>query len=181
MRLRNVIGVGAVALQLAVGGFALAGDAAAEGVPTCQGVAATIVLQSNAEITFGTFGRDVVVGTSGQDVFEGRGGDDLVCLGDGDDQFSTRFQSRTGFPGSSEVYGGPGDDVIVGYAGGDRLYGGGGADTLSGMGGDDRLSGGAGRDTLLGMQGHDDCDGGAGRDRAPLAPGGPCEVKSNIP
>jgi Ca2+-binding RTX toxin-like protein len=71
------------------------------------------------------------------------------------------------------VYGGDGNDVIVGGAGNDLLRGGDGDDTLIGGAGDDRLWGGGGDDSLQGgagndelsdVYGHNRLDGGAGND-----------------
>ena len=62
------------------------------------------------------------------------------------------------------LYGGTGDDDLVGGAGNDRLYGGGGSDDLIGGTGNDRLYGQNGDDTLAGGAGNDQLDGGAGRD-----------------
>jgi Ca2+-binding RTX toxin-like protein len=62
----------------------------------------------------------------------------------------------TRFSGSTWLYGGPADDVLLGGTGPDHLYGLGGNDTLQGGGGPDLLDGSRGRDT---------CDGGRGRNR----------------
>ncbi|CAL1124794.1 unnamed protein product [Cladocopium goreaui] len=67
-----------------------------------------------------------------------------------------------------EIYGGDGDDIIVGGSLGDFLYGGNGNDILIGgtraTDGDDYLSGGEGRDSLYGYLGADTLDGGGGED-----------------
>jgi hypothetical protein len=83
---------------------------------------------------------------------------------------------------TAPVYGGPGDDVIVGNGLDNVIYGNGGNDIICGGGGDDKLDGGAGldvvwgeagsdklqgrddRDILFGNDGNDDLDGGAGID-----------------
>jgi Ca2+-binding RTX toxin-like protein len=59
-----------------------------------------------------------------------------------------------------EIFGGTGNDTLVGTQGAQRLYGEAGNDYLSGWPGDDRLFGGQGNDFLLGDQGDDDLYGG---------------------
>lgn len=67
-----------------------------------------------------------------------------------------------------EIYGGGGNDVIVGGYLGDFLYGGPGDDLILGgtkvIDGNDMLFGGDGRDTLFGHYGADTLDGGEGED-----------------
>ncbi len=59
-----------------------------------------------------------------------------------------------------------GDDSLVGNGGNDNLFGGAGRDTLDGGAGDDRLRGlGGSGDILIGGLGNDLLDGGAGTDR----------------
>jgi Ca2+-binding RTX toxin-like protein len=69
----------------------------------------------------------------------------------------------------TRVYGGKGNDTLLGSAGrdrlfgqsgNDRLFGNGGKDILRGQGGDDRLNGNAGSDLLIGGTGDDILDGG---------------------
>jgi Ca2+-binding RTX toxin-like protein len=71
------------------------------------------------------------------------------------------------------VFGGEGDDTLVGSTaanrlygglGNDEIYGGGGADYLSGGPGTDFLDGGPGPDDLFGDDGNDILDGGTGGD-----------------
>jgi cysteinyl-tRNA synthetase len=77
----------------------------------------------------------------------------------GDDTLVTTNKNR-----SYVLYGGNGDDQLVGYRKGDELYGGSDADNLYGYGGDDYLDGGAGRDFLGGFKGDDVLSGGRGDD-----------------
>lgn len=92
-------------------------------VPTCHGLAATIIGTAGPNKLVGTDGPDVAVLGAGNDRFSGKGGNDVVCGGDGAD----------------EISGGNGDDTIHGGNGTDRIYEG---------QGDDQLDGGAGADTL---------------------------------
>lgn len=62
------------------------------------------------------------------------------------------------------MFGGRGDDEIIGSSRGDRLSGDAGSDRIDGNEGNDRLYGGAGADTLQGLEGRDEMYGGAGAD-----------------
>lgn len=77
----------------------------------------------------------------------------------GDDTLVTSEKDRSYF-----LYGGNGDDELVGYNDHDELYGGAGADNLYGYGGDDYLEGGSGSDYLGGFNGNDTLSGGRGND-----------------
>lgn len=70
-------------------------------------------------------------------------------------------QGSTGGP----LFGGRGDDRVLGAGNVDSLYGGAGDDIVRGRGGEDLVDGGNGRDRLWGDAGNDDLDGGPGRDR----------------
>jgi len=62
------------------------------------------------------------------------------------------------------IFGGSGDDVLIGTHNGQALWGQSGADTLRGQGGRDLLKGGAGADTLNGGPGKDTLLGDDGND-----------------
>lgn len=115
-------------------------------VPTCRGLAATILGTDASELLFGTNGADVIMGFGGNDAVFGLGGDDTVCAGDGNDA----------------VFGGAGNDTILGQDGSDALFGEAGDDTLAGGSSSDALSGANGNDTLLGGPAFDLLSGGAG-------------------
>ena len=66
--------------------------------------------------------------------------------------------------GNDTVYGGSGDDFVVGFEGNDRLFGRAGNDSLHGGEGDDFLLGQAGDDYLSGADGVDELRGGIGND-----------------
>ena len=154
-------------------------------------------------------GDDIIAGNDGADRLSGGAGDD-VLLFDGDDVLvdggagrDTAIWVGSGavrlaltlnastvtandyqrLIGVEQVYGGPGDDVILDYtdagvtihgldgddrlfggSGNDLIHGGGGVDTIFGMDGDDRLHGGDGADRLRGGRGDDHLYGGSGRD-----------------
>ncbi len=65
---------------------------------------------------------------------------------------------------NNSVWGGEGNDVLLGLLGNDTLYGEDGADELHGGEGNDHLIGGAGNDELFGDEGNDTLDGGEGDD-----------------
>jgi hypothetical protein len=69
-----------------------------------------------------------------------------------------------GQAGNDLIRGGAGDDVLSGGDGNDRLEGGDGNDTLTGDTGNDILYGGTGNDTLTGAAGDDYMNGEAGND-----------------
>jgi uncharacterized repeat protein (TIGR01451 family) len=117
-------------------------------VPTCRGVAATIVGTRGADQLTGTPGRDVVVAFAGGDSIATLGGSDLICAGAGDDVVNTAG----------------GGDRVLGAGGRDHVRGGRGPDRLKGGRGNDALFGNAGPDRLVGGRGRDRCRGGAGLD-----------------
>lgn len=69
------------------------------------------------------------------------------------------------------LYGGNGDDVIVGSDGPDLIVGNGGRDVLDGRGGNDTIYGEGEDDTLVGGEGDDALDGGPGIDSIDGGPG----------
>ena len=69
-----------------------------------------------------------------------------------------------GGPGNDLLVGGGGDDRLFGETGNDRLLGGKGQNLLVGGSGDDRLFGGTDRDVVLGGNGADRLTGGGGAD-----------------
>jgi Ca2+-binding RTX toxin-like protein len=72
---------------------------------------------------------------------------------------------------AANLYGGSGNDTLIGGSAADMLFGEAGNDTLLGKGGDDRLFGGAGDDTMTGGVGTDQVFGQAGNDRMIWNPG----------
>ena len=100
-------------------------------IPTCNGLAPTIVGTAQNNVINGTGGRDVIQALGGADTVNGLGGDDVICGHDGPDL----------------VYGGDGNDWIDGGASADDLNGGNGNDFLDGGLHNDSLRGDSGSDT----------------------------------
>jgi hypothetical protein len=74
-----------------------------------------------------------------------------------------RFENLTTLP--SKVYGGLGNDILLGGSARDEFFGGDGIDFLDGRLGNDLLAGEVGNDWLFGDAGNDELHGGLGRDR----------------
>ena len=100
----------------------------------------------------GTEGNDVLTGTLvGLNVIHGLGGNDTISVQDAH--------------ATTEIYGGDGDDTVIGSlwgedyldggSGSDVLYGYWGRDSILGSDGNDRIDGGAGDDLLYGGNGND--------------------------
>lgn len=94
-----------------------------------------------------------------------------VYAGDGDDTISGSVDDPEAVGGGRIiVYGGRGNDIIMGSDGAnwelphDSLYGGAGDDSLRGFAGNDYLEGGAGNDTIIGDSGNDTILADAGSD-----------------
>jgi Ca2+-binding RTX toxin-like protein len=127
----------------------------------------------------------VVYGTSGNDVIApGQNGIALNSDGDvdvtvnpgafqleirtfgGDDFVNGRGQGGAGlhFLGPLTIYGGEGNDELVGSTEADKLYGEGGNDTVNAQASNDLLDGGPGDDFLTASEGNDTLLGGPGAD-----------------
>ena len=131
---------------------------------------------------------DTVRGGDGDDSIEGGHGADTISGGAGNDYIDAGHTSTTtdfeDEPDATEpaglelndrdvVFGGSGDDTIIGGDDDDMLFGGNGLDsidggidddTIDGQNGDDVLSGGDGDDSVLGGRGADTLTGDAGSD-----------------
>ena len=142
---------------------------------TCNGLAATIDMNTNGGNGTGTAGDDVILGTPGADQIDGLGGNDVICGGagadvllggEGDDQLfgDDGSDALHGQSGADSLYGGTGNDLMWGYDGADLLEGGDGDDTMQGNAGPDAMNGGPGVDYMHGQGGIDTMDGGTGGD-----------------
>ncbi len=97
-------------------------------------------------IDLGSGGPSTALAGAGNDVVvTGPAGNAVAYLGDGDDLLTTDGARVV-------VFGGSGNDWVIGQDRNDRLNGGDGNDTLDGGGGNDRLAGDAGDDLLYGGQ-----------------------------
>jgi Tol biopolymer transport system component len=93
-----------------------------------------------------------VVGTAGPDVLHGSFSQVVLGLGGNDTLYAD--DTYYFFDGDS-LYGGPGNDRLIGGFGRDILNGGPGNDVISGGGSVDTITGGPGRDTINGGGGGD--------------------------
>ena len=110
-----------------------------------SGTGRSLVVWANGE-RLGRFDADVA-----RIVVDGRGGSDLILL-------------APPIRNDAEIYGGSGNDVIIGGGGDDRVFGEEGDDIILGRNGDDRLDGGEGDDRLFGGPGDGELSGGLGDD-----------------
>jgi Ca2+-binding RTX toxin-like protein len=152
----------------------------------------TICAGDGDDVIFAGPGNDYVDGGNGEDLISGESGDDSLHGGadndsvfggtgndfivDGGGSYATLYGDAgndsifvpVGDSPSwgSEIWGGPGDDLIGGGATKDKIYGGEDKDTIFGEGGDDWIRGGCPVDTgcLEGSDGKDVIHGGAGDD-----------------
>ncbi|MCA3279814.1 MAG: hypothetical protein ING10_11140 [Roseomonas sp.] len=139
----------------------------------------------------GGSGNDTIIGGNGSDLLRGNGGNDFVDGGNGIDvaDYSNNASGQAisvnllegrandGLGGTDTlsnieyVFGGSGNDAIIGgngaesflgNAGDDVLAGGDGNDTIFGGNGADSIAGGNGNDLIFGEAGSDSIDAGAG-------------------
>jgi Ca2+-binding RTX toxin-like protein len=109
-------------------------------------------------------GWDKVDGGADDDIIEAGNGGDRSFGGDGDDLIFTNAYNRNAFySGEDKVWGGAGNDVIIGDDGVDIIYGGAQHDLIIGGGGADKLNGQWGNDYII-VDGADEVRGGGGRD-----------------
>ena len=115
----------------------------------------TITGSSASDIIYGQEGDDIIYGGSGHDTLYGGTGDDLLV---GDDK--PEDLNDVTVEGIKDLTEDELDDFIKSVEGtdddgNDQLFGGVGDDVLLGMGGDDYLDGGAGEDAIFGGAGND--------------------------
>lgn len=158
----------------------------AQGQQLCDGLQVTIMGTPGDDVLTGTPGPDVIFAAQGNDIIFGFAGDDVICAGQGNDivvggqGFDVLFGAQGNdvmfaADGSSKadrtdskgarMYGGAGNDLIVGSTRWDRMQGGIGVDNLAGFEGKDWMRGGGGNDFLDGGGNADDMNGGNGADR----------------
>jgi Ca2+-binding RTX toxin-like protein len=117
-------------------------------------------------------------GVTGQIIINAFGGDDMIDIakqittdtrifgGDGNDVIlgGSGRDTINGGAGSDIIYGGNGADLLIGAEAADIIFGGNGADSIDGGDGDDWLFGQNGKDSLDGGLGDDKLFGGRGND-----------------
>ncbi len=125
-------------------------------------------------------GNDSIIGGSGEgdDTYDGGTGDDLVIYSSTNDGVTVYLQGAPGYAdagmatgteigtdvltGIENVYGGYGNDTIIGNAADNMLYSWAGDNLIDGGAGNDYLYGGDGNNTLIGGTGDDTITGGTG-------------------
>ena len=116
----------------------------------------------------GTPDSEILEGTPDNDRIISYGGEDTLYGLEGDDQLNGYPSSKGYIHWNSEeslqIFGGQGDDFIVGGSDRDQLFGGDGDDVIHGRDENDDLFGGSGNDKLFGLDGDDKLDGGIGDD-----------------
>ena len=133
------------------------GDDLADQITLSRDAAGRILINGGAVPVQG--GQPTVANTALMQVF-GQGGNDTIALD----------ESNGALP-AAQLFGGAGNDTLIGGSGGDMLFGGSGNDILLGKGGNALLFGGAGNDTLIGGTGDDQVFGEAGNDLMIWNPG----------
>ena len=129
--------------------------------------------QDGDDQAFGGPGNDAIYGGIGKDELFGGGGHDALFSHHGLDG-QIEFDSFLGIgalsttieldTAGSRMFGGTGNDVIIGSNRWDRMQGGDGNDVLMGLEGRDWMRGGAGSDIIIGGAGIDDVNGNLGND-----------------
>jgi Ca2+-binding RTX toxin-like protein len=133
------------------------GDALDNTITTSRNAAGAILINGGAVVVQG--GTPTVANTGLIQVF-GLGGNDTLTL-----------DETTGALPAANLFGGTGNDTLIGGSGGDMLFGQNDNDTLLGRGGFDFLFGGAGNDTLTGGDADDQVFGEGGNDLMIWNPG----------
>jgi Ca2+-binding RTX toxin-like protein len=133
------------------------GDALNNNITVSRNAAGNILVNGGVVSVLG--GTPTVANVALIEVF-GLAGNDTLTL-----------DEASGALPQANLFGGAGNDTLVGGSGSDQLFGEADNDTLLGKGGIDLLFGGAGNDTLTGGDGDDQAFGQAGNDRMIWNPG----------
>ena len=139
------------------GVLSVLGDNLDNNIVVSRNAAGTLLVNGGAVPVSG--GTATVANTARIQVF-GQGGNDTLSLNE-----------ANGALPAAQIFGGIGNDTLVGGSGADQLFGQAGNDTLLGKGGADLLFGGADNDTLTGGDGGDQAFGESGNDRLVWNPG----------
>jgi Ca2+-binding RTX toxin-like protein len=137
--------------------LAIFGDALNNNITVSRNAAGSLLVNGGAVPIAG--GAATVANTSQIQAF-GLGGNDVITLNE-----------ANGALPRAVLFGGLGNDVLIGGSGADQLFGQSGNDTLRGRGGTDFLFGGSENDTLTGGDGDDQVFGESGNDRMIWNPG----------
>ncbi len=116
----------------------------------------TLLGGEDDDALYGDAGDDTLNGGRGKDTLNGGSGNDVLVAGS--------FYGSVDNNQREYLFGGTGNDLLLGSDYSDFLSGDDGADTLEGGSGNDNLAGGTGNDRLLGGSGLDTLDGGEGED-----------------
>jgi Ca2+-binding RTX toxin-like protein len=149
----------AVTAQFSPGSGTLSvfGDALDNSIEVSRDAAGKLLVNDGAVAIRG--GTPTVANTALIQVF-GQGGNDVIAL-----------DESSGALPRANLFGGAGNDTLIGGSGGDFLFGQSGNDTLLGKGGADFLFGGSENDILTGGDGDDQMFGESGDDRMVWNPG----------
>ncbi len=139
------------------GTLTVLGDAADNTITVSRNAAGNILVNGGAVQVLG--GTPTVANTAKITAF-GLGGNDNISL-----------DEANGALPAAGLFGGAGNDTLVGGSGADQLFGQAGNDTLLGKGGFDLLFGGSENDTLTGGDADDQVFGESGNDRMIWNPG----------
>lgn len=146
-----------ITATFSAGTLSVFGDSLDNNITISRNAAGALLVNGGAISILG--GSSSVANTSLIQVF-GQGGNDTISLNE-----------ANGALPRANLFGGSGNDVLMGGSGADMLFGQAGNDTLLGKGGNDLLFGGEGNDTLTGGDGDDQVFGEAGNDRLIWNPG----------
>ena len=120
-------------------------------------------------------GSVTICGDGGKDYLvaleDSRADSYVIDGGPGPDRMGDNSNVDNSGVGSMGLYGGSGDDVMIGTDFGDRLAAGDGDDLMLSVDGRDRMTGGDGEDSLFSKGGDDRAIGGGGDDRIELGGG----------
>ena len=147
----------AVTASFSAGILTVIGDELDNSIELSRDAAGTIRVNAGAVPVLG--GTPTVTNTSLMQMF-GLGGNDMLSLNE-----------TNGALPQANIFGGAGDDTLIGGSAADMLFGQEGNDSLLGRGGADLLFGGADNDVLTGGVGDDQVFGEAGNDRMIWNPG----------
>jgi Ca2+-binding RTX toxin-like protein len=119
-------------------------------------------------------GADVLIGGPGVDSvsYDERTANVIVDIGGAVPNDGEAGEGDSVGADIEDVFGGAGNDLLVGSVAANHLYGGWGNDSLFGLDGDDTLDGSVGDDSLYGGNGVDTLNGGDGSDLCNVGPGG---------